>query len=73
MIISGLMGLLALAAAQGSNFINNPTDCLNTVVTLSSCTSMLENAQSCFAIPTDNPSSQAGCYCQQSVLDYIAG
>lgn len=74
MIVSILIGLSALTAAQSiteSDFIMNPTDCLGTVVTLSSCTSMLNKAQTCF--DTDDSEVQAGCYCEQIVLDYIAG
>jgi hypothetical protein len=74
MIIGVLICLSALAVAQSvteANFIMNPTDCLGTVVTLSSCTSMLENVQLCSN--ADDPIEQAGCYCQQSVLDYMAG
>lgn len=71
---SVLMGLWAPAAAQSATdsiFILDPTDCLGTVVTMSSCTSMLNKVYTCF--DTDNSDVQEGCYCQQSVLDYIAG
>lgn len=74
MIASVLMGLWALTAAQSATdsiFVLDPTDCLGTVVTMSSCTSMLSKLYTCF--DTDNSDVQAGCYCQQSVLDYIAG
>jgi hypothetical protein len=74
MVTTILIGLSVLTAAQSvteSNFIMNPTDCLGTVVTLSSCTSMLSKAEICFDI--DNWKERADCYCPQSVLDYIAG
>ncbi|KAH9217755.1 hypothetical protein DL95DRAFT_406451 [Leptodontidium sp. 2 PMI_412] len=74
MITSVLMGLWALTAAQSvtdSAFILDPTDCLATAVTMSSCTSFFNKANTCF--DTDDSSVQAECYCPQSVLDYIAG
>lgn len=74
MITSALMGLCALTAAQSvtdSAFILDPTDCLATTVTMSSCSSLLNKVNTCF--DTDDSDVQADCYCPQSVLDYIAG
>ncbi|PVH77316.1 hypothetical protein DL98DRAFT_591411 [Cadophora sp. DSE1049] len=54
-----------------SNVLPDPTDCIGTSVTMSSCSAYFSKYTTCFE--NNNPNSQASCYCPQTVLDELAG
>lgn len=74
MILTPLLGFLALAAAQSVTdaiFVLDPTDCVGTPVTMSHCTSFMSKLNNCFY--TSKADVVASCFCPQSVLNYLAG
>ena len=54
-----------------SDLLPDPTDCVGTPVTMSSCSTYFSKYTACFE--NTNPNSQASCYCPQTVLDELAG
>lgn len=74
MILEVFLGFVALTAAQSVTdpvFVLDPTDCVATPVTMNSCTSFMDKLYNCFY--TSEAAVVAGCFCPQSVLDYLAG